>query len=87
MSTPKASGRLAATGSSAPAGCEASGAPRRVAGVASSAPMLARLRAMPARRRVFLGYAFLVLGAIGLSLRWVVDQAIRAPISARSAWS
>jgi len=29
----------------------------------------------------FLGYAFLVLGAIGLSLRWVVDMAIGAPVS------
>ena len=30
---------------------------------------------------LFLGYAFVVLGAIGVSLRWVVDQAINAPIS------
>ena len=30
---------------------------------------------------LFLGYAFLVLGAIGVSLRWVVDQAISAPVS------
>ena len=36
---------------------------------------------MPAGIRIFLGYAFLVLGLIGVSLRWVVDQAISAPIS------
>jgi len=30
---------------------------------------------------VFLGYAFLILGIIGVSLRWVVDQAISAPLS------
>lgn len=43
--------------------------------------MLAQLRAMPGGIRIFLGYAFLVLGLIGVSLRWVVDQAISAPIS------
>ncbi len=43
--------------------------------------MLSQLRAMPGGIRIFLGYAFLVLGFIGLSLRWVVDQAISAPIS------
>jgi hypothetical protein len=36
---------------------------------------------MPPGIVVFLGYAFLVLGAIGLSLRFVIDQAIAAPIS------
>lgn len=36
---------------------------------------------MPAGVRIFLGYAFLILGAIGVSLRWVVDQAISAPVS------
>lgn len=36
---------------------------------------------MPPGIRIFLGYAFLVLGIIGLSLRWVVDQAISAPVS------
>ena len=30
---------------------------------------------------LFLGYGFLILAAIGVSLRWVVDQAIDAPIS------
>ena len=43
--------------------------------------MLATLRAMPGGVRIFLGYAFLILGLLGLSLRWVVDQAISAPIS------
>ena len=43
--------------------------------------MLDQLRAMPPGIRIFLGYAFLILGAIGLSLRWVVDQAISVPIS------
>ena len=43
--------------------------------------MIATVRAMPPGVRIFLGYAFLVLGLIGLSLRWVVDQAIGAPIS------
>ena len=43
--------------------------------------MLRDLLAMPAGVRIFLGYAFLLLGAIGLSLRWVVDQAISAPVS------
>jgi hypothetical protein len=43
--------------------------------------MLETLRAMPGGVRIFLGYAFLVLGLIGLSLRWVIDQAISAPIS------
>jgi hypothetical protein len=43
--------------------------------------MFTQLRAMPPGIRIFLGYAFLILGAIGLSLRWVVDQAISVPIS------
>ena len=43
--------------------------------------MLTQLRAMPPGIRIFLGYAFLILGAIGLSLRWVIDQAISVPIS------
>ena len=43
--------------------------------------VLTELRAMPAGVRVFLGYSFLVLGVIGVSLRWVVDQAISAPVS------
>ena len=36
---------------------------------------------MPFGVRFFLVYAFLILGAIGLSLRWVIDQAIDAPVS------
>ena len=43
--------------------------------------MLTQLRAMPPGIRIFLGYAFLVLGVIGLSLRWVVDMAMNAPLS------
>jgi hypothetical protein len=43
--------------------------------------VLSQLRAMPPGIRIFLGYAFLILGGLGLSLRWVVDQAISAPIS------
>jgi hypothetical protein len=43
--------------------------------------VLQQLRAMPPGIRIFLGYAFLILGLIGLSLRYVVDQAISAPIS------
>ncbi|HYN47694.1 MAG TPA: hypothetical protein VER83_02445 [Candidatus Nanopelagicales bacterium] len=38
-------------------------------------------RIPPAGLLLFLGYAFLVLAAIGLSLRWVVDMAISAPVS------
>ncbi|MFM2105378.1 MAG: hypothetical protein RL338_410 [Chloroflexota bacterium] len=37
--------------------------------------------AMPFGIRFFLGYAFLILAAIGLSLRWVVDLAIESPVS------
>jgi hypothetical protein len=36
---------------------------------------------MPPGIALFLGYAFLILGLIGLSLRWVVDQAVAAPLS------
>ena len=43
--------------------------------------MLRDFLAMPAGVRIFLGYAFLILGAIGLSLRWVIDLAISAPVS------
>lgn len=41
----------------------------------------APLRSMPPVVQVFLGYAFLILGAIGLSLRFVVDLAVAAPVS------
>ena len=36
---------------------------------------------MPLGIRLFLVYALLILGGIGLSLRYVVDQAISAPVS------
>ena len=36
---------------------------------------------MPPGIWLFLGYAFLILGVLALSLRTVVDQAISAPIS------
>lgn len=36
---------------------------------------------MPPGVRIFLGYAFLILGLVGLSLRFVIDAAISAPIS------
>jgi len=38
-------------------------------------------RIPPAGLLLFLAYAFLILGSIGLSLRWVVDQAISNPLS------
>jgi succinate-acetate transporter protein len=38
-------------------------------------------RLPPAGLLLFLGYAFLVLAVIGISLPWVVDQAIAAPLS------
>lgn len=43
--------------------------------------MFARLSAMPPGIRLFLVYALLILVGIGLSLRFVVDQAIAAPVS------
>ena len=39
------------------------------------------IRGMPWPVRLFLAYAFLILAGIGLSLRFVVDQAIAAPVS------
>ena len=36
---------------------------------------------MPGGIRLFLAYAFLILAGIGLSLRFVIDQAISAPVS------
>ncbi len=39
------------------------------------------VRGMPWAIRLFLGYALLLLAAIGLSLRFVVDLAIAAPVS------
>jgi hypothetical protein len=43
--------------------------------------MLETLRRMPAGIRLFLVYAFAILAGVGISLRYVVDQAIGAPIS------
>jgi len=43
--------------------------------------MLQTVRRMPAGIRLFLFYAFAILAGIGLSLRFVVDEAIGAPIS------
>jgi hypothetical protein len=43
--------------------------------------MLETVRRMPAGIRLFLVYAFAILGGVGVSLRYVVDEAIGAPIS------
>ncbi|HEX4897227.1 MAG TPA: hypothetical protein VFV53_02585 [Candidatus Limnocylindrales bacterium] len=43
--------------------------------------MLTGLRTMPGPIRLFLVYAFVILAGIGLSLRFVVDEAISAPVS------
>ncbi len=43
--------------------------------------MWQRIVEMPGGIRIFLAYAFLILAGIGLSLRFVVDQAIAAPVS------
>ncbi len=43
--------------------------------------MLSQFLTMPPGVRIFLGYAFLILGGIGLSMRWVIDLAISAPVS------
>jgi hypothetical protein len=43
--------------------------------------MFAQLSAMPWGIRLFLVYALLILAGIGISLRYVVDQAINAPVS------
>lgn len=43
--------------------------------------MIQRIRAMPGGIRLLLVYAVLILVGIGLSLRFVVDEAIAAPIS------
>jgi hypothetical protein len=37
--------------------------------------------AMPGGIRLFLVYALVILAGIGISLRWVIDQAIGAPVS------
>jgi hypothetical protein len=43
--------------------------------------MVASIRSMPGGIRLFLLYALVILVGIGLSLRYVVDQAISAPVS------
>jgi hypothetical protein len=43
--------------------------------------MIDQIKAMPGGVRIFLGYALVLLAGIGLSLRWVIDQAISAPVS------
>ncbi len=47
--------------------------------------MLTRIRAMPGGIRLFLLYALLLLAGIGISLRYVVDLAISAPVSLEGA--
>ncbi len=42
---------------------------------------IAVFRSMPGGVRVFVGYAFFVLGLIALSMRTVVEQAVLVPIS------
>ncbi len=48
---------------------------------ATIALMFRTIRAMPGGIRLFLVYALLILAGIALSLRFVVDEAIAAPIS------
>ena len=43
--------------------------------------MLETIRLMPGGVRLFLVYAFLILAGIGLSLRFVVDQAVEASVT------
>ena len=43
--------------------------------------MLAQVRAMPGGIRLFLVYALVILAGIGISLRYVIDLAIGAPVS------
>jgi hypothetical protein len=43
--------------------------------------MVERIREMPGGVRLFLVYALVLLAAIGLSMRYVIDLAIGAPVS------
>ena len=43
--------------------------------------MLHTLRQMPGGLRLFLAYALLILAGIGVSLRFVVDQAVEASVT------
>jgi hypothetical protein len=54
---------------------------RQSASRATIAAMLETFRRMPFGIRVFLLYAFAILAGIGISLRFVIDQAIGAPVS------
>ena len=53
----------------------------RTGGTIALVSVIASVRAMPGGIRLFLVYAFLILTGLGLSLRFVVDQAIAAPVS------
>jgi hypothetical protein len=44
-------------------------------------PMLQRVREMPGGIRLFYFYSFLILFGVGISLRYVVDEAVSAPVS------
>jgi hypothetical protein len=44
-------------------------------------PMLATVRAMPGGIRLFLFYALLILGAIGVALPRIVELAVNVPVS------
>lgn len=52
-----------------------------LAAIGQNQAMQTSIRGMPWAIRLFLGYAFLILAGIGLSLRYVVDLAIAAPVS------
>jgi hypothetical protein len=43
--------------------------------------MVARIREMPGGIRLFLLYAAVILAGVGISLRYVIDLAIGAPVS------
>jgi hypothetical protein len=43
--------------------------------------MLTQIREMPPGVRLFLAYALLILAGIGISLRYVVDLAVGAPVT------
>ncbi len=49
--------------------------------MARSGHMLVHIREMPSGIRLFLIYALLILAGIGVSLRFVIDLAIGAPVS------
>ena len=49
--------------------------------MAQSTAMDAPIQRMPNGVRLFLAYALLILAGIGISLRYVVDEAISAPVS------